>query len=537
MALKILLADDSMTAQNMGKKILTEAGYEVIAVSNGAAAVKKIAEHKPGLVVADVYMPGYSGLEVCERVKNAQETAKTPVILTVGKMEPFKAEDGQRVRADGLIVKPFEASDLLAAVRKIEQKLAMMAPPPPPPETVKIAVPEEFKDESYEEWKVTADAEHAAVAETPAKFEVPQDMAAAPAFDMDSMLGSEPPSAAEALPAFEASSVSEVELPPLAPEPAPELVETEQAPVSSEPLPEYKVMTVAEEMKLVQTTRDPAFEATVMEAGTVADLPPAEIDPALVTDSAEMQQFTTKFGVEGEVEPVVVGLASEMPGLYADAGLPTDAPLDETQDVSMAAAQVTGRTGDTQDISESLDKVLEEPPPLQTELPAAEMSAFEMPADLAPAPEPEPLEAVLEVAPGPLAEAPGLDTQALQQFAEAVAEIPAEPAPPEPEPVLEIAPEPILPAPLPGPEAAPQVASIEHEMARAFAQVETVVEEAAVPQVAAMAAAVGGSVQQVAGDAAITLDDETLGHIVSTVVERLKPELIAEIKRKLADKK
>ena len=47
MALKILLADDSMTAQNMGKKILTEAGYDIIAVSNGAAALKKIAELKP----------------------------------------------------------------------------------------------------------------------------------------------------------------------------------------------------------------------------------------------------------------------------------------------------------------------------------------------------------------------------------------------------------------------------------------------------------------------------------------------------------
>ena len=42
MALKILLADDSMTAQNMGKKILVDAGYEVVAVSNGAAAIKKV---------------------------------------------------------------------------------------------------------------------------------------------------------------------------------------------------------------------------------------------------------------------------------------------------------------------------------------------------------------------------------------------------------------------------------------------------------------------------------------------------------------
>src|SRR5256885_9186053 len=112
-----------MTAQNMGKKILIDAGYEVIAVSNGAAAVKKIAEHKPDIAVLDVYMPGYTGLEVCDRVKNALETTKMPVLLTVGKMEPFKAEEGARVKADGLIVKPFEASDLLAAVQRLEGQL------------------------------------------------------------------------------------------------------------------------------------------------------------------------------------------------------------------------------------------------------------------------------------------------------------------------------------------------------------------------------------------------------------------------------
>ena len=58
-----MLADDSLTAQNMGKKILTEAGYEVIAVSNGAQAMKKIVSERPDLVVLDIYMPGYSGLE------------------------------------------------------------------------------------------------------------------------------------------------------------------------------------------------------------------------------------------------------------------------------------------------------------------------------------------------------------------------------------------------------------------------------------------------------------------------------------------
>ena len=118
-----MLADDSVTAQNMGRKILADAGYEVITVNNGSAALKKIAELKPDLIVLDVYMPGYSGLEVCQRLKESQETSRYPVLLTVGKLEPFKPEEAKRVRADGFIVKPFEASELLSALSKLEDKI------------------------------------------------------------------------------------------------------------------------------------------------------------------------------------------------------------------------------------------------------------------------------------------------------------------------------------------------------------------------------------------------------------------------------
>ena len=123
MARKILLADDSVTAQNMGRKILADAGYEVITVNNGSAALKKIAEIKPDLIVLDVYMPGYSGLEVCQRVKEAAQTSRIPVLLTVGKLEPFKPEEARRVRAEGFIIKPFEASELLSALSKLEDKI------------------------------------------------------------------------------------------------------------------------------------------------------------------------------------------------------------------------------------------------------------------------------------------------------------------------------------------------------------------------------------------------------------------------------
>jgi len=130
LARTVLLADDSVTAQNMGRRILMDAGYEVITVNNGSAALKKIHENKPDLIVLDVYMPGYGGLEVCQRLKESAETMRIPVLLTVGKMEPFKSDEAKRVRADAHIVKPFEASELLAALTRLEDRIVPQADAP-----------------------------------------------------------------------------------------------------------------------------------------------------------------------------------------------------------------------------------------------------------------------------------------------------------------------------------------------------------------------------------------------------------------------
>src|SRR6267154_761388 len=107
----------------MGRKILADAGYDVVTVNNGSAALKRINELRPDLIVLDVYMPGYSGLEVCQRIKDADDTAHIPVLLTVGKLEPFKADEARRVRADAHIVKPFEASELLSAITRLEDRM------------------------------------------------------------------------------------------------------------------------------------------------------------------------------------------------------------------------------------------------------------------------------------------------------------------------------------------------------------------------------------------------------------------------------
>src|SRR4051812_27578756 len=185
-----------MTAQNMGKKILTEAGYDIIAVSNGAAALKKIAELKPDIAILDVFMPGYTGPEVCERIKNVHETSKIPVLLTVGKMEmtAFKPEETNRMKADGLIIKPFEATDLIALIQKLEKQPGPVKPlpaafegddePPQDEKTVKLDL-REFRDASYDEWKAAAEERTGEQPPEKPSAAVPVERMSPPAFGMD----------------------------------------------------------------------------------------------------------------------------------------------------------------------------------------------------------------------------------------------------------------------------------------------------------------------------------------------------------------
>ena len=110
---RILLADDSPHAQRMGERILRDEGHEVITVSDGLVAMLRLKDAQPDLIIADISMPEVSGYELCEYVKN---NGGAPVFLTAGAVEPVDEAEVARVRADGVLKKPFEASLLLEAV-------------------------------------------------------------------------------------------------------------------------------------------------------------------------------------------------------------------------------------------------------------------------------------------------------------------------------------------------------------------------------------------------------------------------------------
>ena len=116
---RILLADDSPHAQRMGERILREEGFEVVTVTDGETALVRLADVDPDVVLADVYLPGRSGYDLCRHVKSDPRLRHTQVVLTAGLLEPFDELEAQRANCDGVLRKPFEASVVLATVEPL----------------------------------------------------------------------------------------------------------------------------------------------------------------------------------------------------------------------------------------------------------------------------------------------------------------------------------------------------------------------------------------------------------------------------------
>src|SRR3989441_10151513 len=115
---RILVADDNSNIQRMVGLALKDQGIDVVAVGNGEAAVRKISDIIPDLVLADVFMPVRNGYEVCQYVKTDPKLAHIPVILLVGAFDPLDEQEAQRVGADGVLKKPFVPPDPLISMVK-----------------------------------------------------------------------------------------------------------------------------------------------------------------------------------------------------------------------------------------------------------------------------------------------------------------------------------------------------------------------------------------------------------------------------------
>jgi len=119
---KILVVDDEVETVELVEFNLRQAGFEVAAAGEGAAAVKKARAWLPSLIVLDVMLPELDGLEVCKMLRRDPATAAIPIILLTAKAAEIDRVLGLELGADDYLTKPFSPRELVLRVKKILER-------------------------------------------------------------------------------------------------------------------------------------------------------------------------------------------------------------------------------------------------------------------------------------------------------------------------------------------------------------------------------------------------------------------------------
>jgi CheY-like chemotaxis protein len=116
---KLLLADESVTIQRVIELTFAGEDVQVISVSDGEQAIRRIPLERPDIVLADIGISKRSGYEVAAFVKQHAELSHVPVILLAGAFEPVDEARARHVGSDAILVKPFEPHLVVARVREL----------------------------------------------------------------------------------------------------------------------------------------------------------------------------------------------------------------------------------------------------------------------------------------------------------------------------------------------------------------------------------------------------------------------------------
>ena len=113
----ILIVDDELPIIKSLSGLLTDEGFEVTGASNGYEALQQIEADTPDLVLLDIWMPGFSGIETCKRLKENEKTRFIPVIVATALWDTY--EEAVEAGAEDFVTKPFNLAEISFRVKSI----------------------------------------------------------------------------------------------------------------------------------------------------------------------------------------------------------------------------------------------------------------------------------------------------------------------------------------------------------------------------------------------------------------------------------
>jgi two-component system chemotaxis response regulator CheY len=121
--MKVLVADDSLLMRHVLVKILNEAGVEsVVQAWDGGAAVQKVEEEAPDLVLMDWVMPNMTGIEAVKKIRASGN--KVPIIMCTTEGEQNRIVDAMKAGANNFVVKPFDPKVIILKIKETMAKVS-----------------------------------------------------------------------------------------------------------------------------------------------------------------------------------------------------------------------------------------------------------------------------------------------------------------------------------------------------------------------------------------------------------------------------
>jgi CheY-like chemotaxis protein len=117
-ARKILVVEDDEDQRELVRRTLARQGYDVTAAADGVEGYERALSLRPDLIVTDVYMPAADGAHLVRRVRDTEELAATPILVTTGYGTGSAALTLSQ-GADAYVPKPIDPAALLATVRRL----------------------------------------------------------------------------------------------------------------------------------------------------------------------------------------------------------------------------------------------------------------------------------------------------------------------------------------------------------------------------------------------------------------------------------
>lgn len=114
----VLVVDDSTSMRQLVSFALKDAGFDVLAATDGKDAIGKLNGTRMAMIITDLNMPNVNGIEFIKQVRQTEGYKYTPIIMLTTESQESRKEEGRRAGASGWIVKPFVPEQLLSVVRK-----------------------------------------------------------------------------------------------------------------------------------------------------------------------------------------------------------------------------------------------------------------------------------------------------------------------------------------------------------------------------------------------------------------------------------